>query len=330
MTRRLAVFIMKGKNLKDVIRLLQAQLQAVVDILENAPDIVEGLKELFLRQGRDTVVEVETVREKGTCRFLKIRFPGKRGKTEGKDAPTLGIVGQLGGIRADAHRMGLVSDGDGAVAALAAALKLADMVRAGQIPSGDVIVTTHICTDAPILERKPVPFMGLPVEMSTMNRHLVDPEMDALISLDTTKGNRLLNRRGIAITPTVKGGYILKVSDGLLTLLEQVTGLLPAVLPITTQDITTYHNGLHHINSIMQPATMTRAPVIGLAITAQSVVPGCATGASCAEDIEAAARFCVETAKLFGEEPGLFHDEAEYQKLVSRYGDLGFLCRIDA
>ena len=30
------------------------------------------------------------------------------------------------------------------------------------------------------------------------------PEADAVISVDTTKGNRILNVKGIAITPTVK------------------------------------------------------------------------------------------------------------------------------
>ena len=99
-------------------------------------------------------------------------------------------------------------------------------------------------------------------------------------------------------------------------------------MPITTQDITTYHNGLSHLNSILQPATLTDAPVIGIAVTTQSMVPGCATGASSAGDIELAARFCLECAKVFPEERDLFYDDCEYQKFVQQYGDLSFLCKI--
>ncbi|HHY71398.1 MAG TPA: DUF1177 domain-containing protein, partial [Thermoanaerobacterales bacterium] len=33
--------------------------------------------------------------------------------------------------------------------------------------------------------------------------------MDAIISIDTTKGNRILNFKGFAITPTIKDGYVI-------------------------------------------------------------------------------------------------------------------------
>ncbi|MFE4399443.1 DUF1177 family protein, partial [Kitasatospora sp. NPDC056808] len=87
------------------------------------------------------------------------------------------------------------------------------------------------------------PFMDSPVSVLDCNRQEIDEAMDAVVSIDTTKGNRLLNHRGIALSPTVKEGWILRVSDDLLGVLETVTGEAARVLPITTQDITPYGNG---------------------------------------------------------------------------------------
>lgn len=47
-------------------------------------------------------------------------------------------------------------------------------------------MTTYICPDAPILEHKPVPFMDSPIDMEAMNKHEVVPEMDAILSIDTS------------------------------------------------------------------------------------------------------------------------------------------------
>jgi hypothetical protein len=149
--------------------------------------------------------------------------------------------------------------------------------------------------------------------------------MDAILSVDTSRGNRLLNQRGFAITPTVKEGWILRVSESLLDLQSWVSGGLPLVLPITTQDITPYGNSLYHMNSILQPATATTAPVVGVALTAESVVPGCATGASSIDVIEPTVRFCVEVAKAFGTGTCSFYDAEEWARIVERYGPLPHL-----
>jgi hypothetical protein len=231
--------------------------------------------------------------------FLKVIIPGTDGWQRGGSAPTLGIIGRLGGIGARPALLGLVSDADGAVVALASALKLTDMAAAGDVLPGDVIITTHICPNAPTLPQHPVPFMGSPVDTQTLLQHEVDPAMDAILSVDTTRGNRIINRRGFAITPTVKEGFILPPADDLLDTMQHVTGQLPAVCPIATQDITPYGNGLRHINSILQPATACDVPVVGVALTAEVPVPGSATGASQVLDIEAATRFCLEVAKAF-------------------------------
>ncbi|MGW5861233.1 DUF1177 domain-containing protein [Streptomyces sp. NPDC055239] len=270
-------------------------------------------------------VEVSVTRvegPKGGTDFVKVVVPGSDGARSGGGAPTLGILGRLGGVGARPERTGIVSDADGAVAALSAAAKLLDMYGRGDVLQGDVILSTHVCPDAPTRPHDPVPFMDSPVSTLDCNRQEIDEAMDAVVSIDTTKGNRLLNHRGVALSPTVKEGWILRVSDDLLDVLETVTGEAAHVLPITTQDITPYGNGVHHINSIMQPCVATSAPVVGLALTAQSAVAGCATGASHESDIAAAGRFAVEAAKEYGRGVARFHDPEEYERLVALYGPM--------
>lgn len=300
-------------------------LKQVLEILEavdhpNASG--ESIREIFARYGWEDV-RVETVKgPKGETDFVKATISGSRGKKAGSDAPTLGIIGRLGGLGARPEAIGYVSDGDGAVAALSAGLKLAEMQARGDLIEGDVIVCTHVCPDAPTRPHDPVPFMDSPVDVATMNEKEVDPEMDAILSIDTTKGNRLVNHRGIALSAPVKEGWILRITDDLLDTYQVVMGHAPVILPINTQDITPYGNGVHHLNSIMQPAVATPAPVVGVAITTESAVPGSATGASHETDIALASRYAVEVAKLFGQGRFSFYDDAEFELLVETYGSM--------
>ncbi|HEX9016040.1 MAG TPA: DUF1177 domain-containing protein [Chloroflexota bacterium] len=276
-----------------------------------------------LRQAGIADVQVTPIKEeKGSTDFVKALIPGSNGKSSGGNAPTLGIIGRLGGLGARPERIGFVSDGDGALTAVSIATKLGVMRQRGDQLPGDVIVATHICPNAPTQPHDPVPFMGSPVDMAQMNRQEVDERMDAVLSVDTTKGNRIINVRGFAISPTVKQGYILRISEDLLGIMQIVTGKLPAVFAITTQDITPYGNGMYHVNSIIQPCTATAAPVVGVAITTEVPVPGSATGATHLEDVESAVRFCIEVAKSFGAGQCRFHDEDEFQRMVSVYGDM--------
>jgi hypothetical protein len=292
--------------------------------------LAEHLRAVQAAAGADTrtapEIEVRTVEgDQGSTDFVAVTVPGRRGKAAGGDAPTLGVLGRLGGVGARPERVGLVSDADGAVAALSAAAKLLDMHARGDILDGDVMVSTHVCGWAPTRPHDPVPFMDSPVDTLVCNREEISSAMDAVVSIDTTKGNRLLNHRGVALSPTVREGWILRVSEDLVGLLETVTGEPARILPITTQDITPYGNGVHHINSILQPAVATSAPVVGLAVTAATAVAGCATGASHEADIAAAARFAVETAKEFGRGAVRFHDPEEFTRLVGMYGPMTHL-----
>lgn len=298
---------------------------ASLDLLDSARVTGALVADAIRGTGLD-LVEVTTIRgPRGSTDFVRVIVPGTRGRRGGGDAPTLGIVGRLGGIGARPEQIGLVSDGDGAVTAVAAALKLGRMQAHGDRLDGDVIVATHICPDAPTQPHVPVPFMGSPVDMATLNREEIRPEMEAILSIDTTRGNRVINHRGFAISPTVRAGWILRVSEDLLDIQQIVTGRLPAVFPLSMQDITPYGNGLYHLNSILQPATATEAPVVGVALTAEVAVPGSATGASQPGDIEQAVRFVIEVGKAFGRGRCRFHDPGEWQAIQARYGSMTLL-----
>lgn len=305
--------------------MLLRHVMEITDLVDR-PDAAGNVVADRIRSRGAAVVSVTEVRgDHGATDFVKILISGSHGKSHAGNAPTLGVIGRLGGLGARPAAIGMVSDGDGAVAALAAALKLTEMSAAGDRLPGDVIIATHICPNAPTQPHEPVPFMGSPVDTATMNRYEVDPAMDAILSIDTTKGNRVINVRGFAISPTVKQGWILQVSEDLLDVMQAVTGRLPAVLPITMQDITPYGNGVHHLNSILQPSVATDAPVVGVAITSEVPVAGSATGASHPTDIEEAARFAVEVAKSFtAGKCHLFHP-AHLERLKQLYGSMARL-----
>lgn len=289
--------------------------------------VVDGEKVAgFLKERGIERFNVERLKgKKGSTDFVRFDLPGKEGRSVGGKAPTLGIVGRLGGIGARPERIGMVSDADGAVVALSCALKLADMKKNGDVLKGDIIVATHICPNAPTQPHQPVPFMGSPVDMADMNRYEVDQNMDAVLTVDSTKGNRIIKCRGFAITPTVKEGWILKVSEDLVSIMELVSGQVARIVPITMQDITPYGNNVYHINSIMQPAVATDAPVVGVAITSEMPLPGCATGVSNVSDMEMAGRFCLEVAKSFGDGNCRFYDENEFELIKKLYGSMKHL-----
>jgi len=305
--------------------MLLRQILDVYDYLDR-PDASGALMAEYLKTlGAADVTVTPLQGEKGVTDLIRIVVPGTKGKRSGGSAPTLGVLGRLGGLGARPEQIGFVSDGDGALVALAVAAKLLDMQQKGDRLPGDVVICTHICPNAPTIPHKPVPFMGAPASMALLNRHEVSGDLDAILSIDTTKGNRIINTCGFAISPTVKDGYILRVSEDLLDIMQTTTGRLPYVFALTTQDITPYGNDLFHLNSILQPSTATSAPVVGVAITTETAVAGCATGASHPYDVEQAARFVLETAKAFGSGNCRFYDEEEFSRILSLYGEMKHL-----
>ena len=194
-------------------------IKQIIDMYELLDDgRVDGAAVVDFLKAIDPQVNAETyplVGPRGTTHMVKVRIPGSKGKSSGGDVPTLGILGRLGGLGARPEMIGFVSDGDGALAALAIAAKLLDMRKKGDVLPGDVFISTHICPDAPTQPHDPVPFMGSPVDMYQVNQEEVTPELDAIFSIDTTKGNRVINTRGFAISQPVKEGYILRLPEEL-------------------------------------------------------------------------------------------------------------------
>ena len=296
------------------------------EILDSPKASGQLVKDHLLKIDPDADIYVyPLVGPKGHTDMVKIFIPGTNGKTVEGSAPTLGILGRLGGLGARPERIGFVSDGDGALTALTVAAKLLDMRVKGDVLEGDILISTHVCPDAPVRPHHPVPFMDSPVETYQVNQEEVSDALDAILSVDTTKGNRIMNHRGIAITPTVKEGYLLPISDDLMDIMEITTGKLPQVLALSTYDITPYGNDLYHLNSILQPSTASKAPAVGVAIVTETAVPGCATGASHYADVEEAARFLLEVAKAYTAGQCQFYDKDMYESAMKRYGSLSHL-----
>jgi hypothetical protein len=301
------------------------QVIEIYELLDDASVDGEKVAALLKTRGAEDVQVTPLQGERGRTDAIKILARGSEGRSAGGQAPTLGVIGRLGGIGARPKMIGLVSDADGAVACLAVALKMTDMAVKGDVLPGDVILATHICPKAPTKPHDPVPMMDSPVDLATLNANEVDSRMEAILSIDTTKGNRIINHRGFAISATVKEGYILRVSDDLVAIMEITSGRKARVFPISMQDITPYGNGIYHINSVLQPCVATGSPVVGVAITTETAVPGCATGASHPVDIEEASRFCIEVGKAFGTGRCRFYDEDEFERILRLYGPMNRL-----
>jgi len=306
---------------------LYKQIIETSELLDKANINGEKIMEFLKKRGAKNL-SIKKIRKRDKSKstdFIRITIPGSKGLLVGGKAPSLGIIGRLGGIGAQPEKIGLVSDADGAVVSIACALKILDMVNDNNRLEGDITIVTHICPFAKIRSTPLTKFMSSPLENNDMSKMEKIDNADAILSIDTTKGNCIINQKGFAITPTVKEGYILPVSTDLLRLMEVVTGRVPLVLPIVTQDITPYSNKLIHINSIMQPSIVTSAPVVGVAITSGVIVPGASTGSSDLSDLEKAARFVVEIAKYFGGNKINFYNHLEYSKLVKLYGSMKHL-----
>ena len=126
--------------------MLIKQIIDVYDLLDDSR--VDGRTVVDYLRTIDPEVNAETyplTGPRGTTHMLKVRIPGSDGKSSGGNTPTLGILGRLGGLGARPEMIGYVSDGDGALAALAIAVKLLDMKKKGDVLPGDIFISTHIC-----------------------------------------------------------------------------------------------------------------------------------------------------------------------------------------
>jgi hypothetical protein len=295
----------------------------VADLLDAADASGTAVADYLRQFGAE--VETFVLEGPGRTELVRVSIEGSAGRRARGAAPTLGVIGRLGGVGARPARLGLVSDGDGAIVAVAVAAAIARMRSHGDVLPGDVLVRTHICPSAVVIPHDPAPFVASPVDRDRLARAEVDDEMAAILSIDSTRANRVSKHPGFAITGAVKDGYILRPTTAMLDVYERVAGHAPVVLPLFTQDITPPGNGVHHINSIMQPSVVTEAPVVGVALLAPVVVGGASTGVLREQELAAAARFVVEVAKEFTAGALAFFHEEELQNLLRLYGSLRHL-----
>lgn len=296
----------------------------VVDLL-NGADVTGDAVAAWLRMfGADADV-LPMTGPNGHTDLLRAVIAGTDGVRAGGTAPTLGIIGRLGGIGVRPSRLGLVSDADGAIVAIGVAAALARMRARGDRLRSDVLVRTHISPASPIIPHEPAPFVDVPVDRLALARAEVDAEMAAILSIDATRANRIVKARGFAITGAVKDGYVLRPTTPMLDIFERVAGHAPVLVPLFTQDITPPGNGIHRINSIMQPATLTSAPVIGVALLSPVVTGGAFTGVTDEHDLAMAGRFVIEVAKEYANGSLPFYYDDELRRLVELYGPLSRL-----
>ena len=98
------------------------QVLEIVELVDSARASGEAVASLLRRRGLSDV-RVTTVKgPRGSTDFVRAVIPGRRGKSVGGPSRTLGVIGRLGGLGTRPAMIGLVSDADGAVTALATAL----------------------------------------------------------------------------------------------------------------------------------------------------------------------------------------------------------------
>lgn len=295
------------------------EILEVIDLLDD-PDNGADAFAALLGPGPHEIARDDFSGPKGRTEFIKILFPGTHGKSRGGDAPTLGIIGSNGGLRLPGARGGLVSDADGCLVGLACALRLRRMAERRQTPRGDVIVSTHICQEAHPEPHDPFPFVMSPLPSSEKHPRMIDPRMDAILTPETCKGNKLVSPAAFAITPPVREGYILRPHASILHIMEMVTGRNPVIFPITMQDITPFESGVHHVCGMVLPSVFSPAPVIGVPIAmAQPILPA-ATNTQQPVALEAAGRFCIEVAVSLGLGDCRFYYEQDFEAFLRVYG----------
>jgi hypothetical protein len=302
------------------------EILEVIDVLDDPKAGANEFNALLPKGACETSIEPYSG-ELGKTEFVAYRFKGSEGRSSGGQARTIGIIGSLGAMRLPGDYQGMNSDADGGLVALACALRLARMWTRNQVLKGDVIVTTHICQAGHPEPHDPVPFVMPPLDVDEEYRRLVDPAMEAILTPETCKGNRVFNQTGFAITPPVKEGYILRPHVSLIHTMEMVTTRPALVFPINMQDITPFGNGIHHVCGMMLPAQFTKAPIVGVPLTGQVQVLAAATNVFQYSALEAAGRYCIEIATAYGIGHCHFYYEDDFAGMTRRYGSMSHLLK---
>ena len=78
---------------------MMKQVIEAYELLDSAYVTGEKVAEVLRERGLENIEVRRIEGEKGSTDFIKIVVPGRNGKFSGGNAPTLGIIGRLGGNR---------------------------------------------------------------------------------------------------------------------------------------------------------------------------------------------------------------------------------------
>ncbi|AHC52038.1 hypothetical protein SUSAZ_08970 [Sulfolobus acidocaldarius SUSAZ] len=281
-------------------------LMEVIDVLESK-DPVDKVRERL--KGK---VDGYEEKQLGEVTYVKCLYRG-RGKER------VEVLGRLGAIQVRQEK-GLVSDADGAIVSLAILFELLNLREKGIELDVDVSFVTNISLDAKLIRHRPFNFMVPLIGLDEALREEVDGEANLILSIDSTKGNRIAKYDDFAITHVIKDGYILKVNDELVDIYNRVTGHEVYFVPLTTGDLTPMEYNVYHISTLVSPWLYSSSPLIGIATVSKQVVPGYVTGVQDVEMLEHASRFCLEVLK-YVEKGGRVYEESELKELREKLGE---------
>lgn len=121
------------------------KIQQVYNILSRLDAGGELAHDAFGAYGLET--EMTTISTGGEAvDFAKVAIPGRD-----PDAPMLGVVSRFGRVAAQPAELDPVSDADGTIITLAVALHLGEVREREDVLAGDVRITTHVYSDAPVV-----------------------------------------------------------------------------------------------------------------------------------------------------------------------------------
>lgn len=253
----------------------------------------------------------------GSYKTLKVTIAGTDGAISGGKSPTLGFVGQVGDQASSQSKNERIPDYIGTSIVLLTAAKILQMITSGNALRGDVILSAQIGSNTST---------SVSSENTTFQKEVpthteVSLVMDAVISIGSYRGAKIGYNKSIAISPTVKEGYILEISDDLWALAKKTNDVSPISLPLSQQDIIPCEKGLPQAHTILQPSRATSAPVVGIGIQ-NEMASRHGLNTSLFERIESTGRFLVTVATAFTNNNCSLYDEHEFTILRTSYGDM--------
>ncbi|BCU71595.1 DUF1177 family protein [Stygiolobus caldivivus] len=294
-------------------------------ILESLIKTVSALetknpKQKILEIIKNRGVEVEEINLKANNEDVTyLRFYVKNSKNR-----TVEVLGRLGAVQIN-NSIGLVSDADGAIVSLTVLLELLNLIENGFNIPINVTVITNVSTNAMLIPHQPFYFMVPLVGLEEAIKYEVDKKADTLISIDSTKGNKIAKYNDFAITHVIKEGYILRVTEEIIDIYTRVTNHEPYFIPLTTGDLTPLSFKVYHISTtLVSPWIYTDAAVLGVATVSAYPVPGYATGVMDINMLEHASRFILELIKYLNDKNLVYYDD-ELKELKEKIGNSNLL-----